>query len=146
MWYDSTMDRVSSWYKQRSQKVVLLLALFLAVAANADTVTIINSLSHDQAMRSSLVAAAQGYAKIQPQDANGTAEQRIGSNLKEIEKLGLPVGWNRDDPRLVPNGFWVWVSKVLGWLLTAVAVSLGAPFWFDLLNKFMAVRSSIQSR
>jgi hypothetical protein len=146
MWYDSTMDRVSSWYKQRSQRIILLLGLFVAVTANADTITIINSLSQDQAMRSSLVAAAQEYAKIQPQDANGTAEQRIGNNLKEIEKLGLPVGWNRDDPRLVPNGYWGWVSKVFGWLLTAVAVSLGAPFWFDLLNKFMAARSSIKPR
>jgi hypothetical protein len=27
-------------------------------------------------------------------------------------------------------------------LLTAVAVSLGAPFWFDVLNKFIAFRSS----
>jgi hypothetical protein len=30
----------------------------------------------------------------------------------------------------------------LGWLITAFAVSLGAPFWFDLLNKFVNVRAS----
>jgi hypothetical protein len=29
-----------------------------------------------------------------------------------------------------------------GWLLTALAVSLGAPFWFDLLNKLMVIRST----
>ncbi|TMC39323.1 MAG: hypothetical protein E6J31_09295, partial [Chloroflexi bacterium] len=29
-----------------------------------------------------------------------------------------------------------------GLLATTFAVSLGAPFWFDLLNKFMAFRSS----
>jgi hypothetical protein len=29
----------------------------------------------------------------------------------------------------------------VGWILTAVAASLGAPFWFDTLNKFMNVRS-----
>ena len=32
--------------------------------------------------------------------------------------------------------------KVLGWLLTAWAISLGAPFWFDLLNRFIQLRSS----
>ncbi len=32
--------------------------------------------------------------------------------------------------------------KLLGWLLTALAVSLGAPFWFDLLNKFIKLRES----
>jgi len=31
---------------------------------------------------------------------------------------------------------------LLGWLLTAIAVSLGAPFWFDLLDKFINIRSS----
>lgn len=36
-----------------------------------------------------------------------------------------------------------WVGqKLLGWILTALAISLGAPFWFDLLNKVMKVRSS----
>jgi hypothetical protein len=29
-----------------------------------------------------------------------------------------------------------------GWLLTIVAASLGAPFWFDLLNKFINIRST----
>jgi hypothetical protein len=32
--------------------------------------------------------------------------------------------------------------KRLGWLLTALAISLGAPFWFDLLNKFVKLRES----
>ncbi len=31
-----------------------------------------------------------------------------------------------------------------GFLLTALAISLGAPFWFDLLNKLMHVRGSVK--
>ena len=38
--------------------------------------------------------------------------------------------------------FW---SNFLGYLLTALAISLGAPFWFDLLNKLIKLRSSIKS-
>jgi hypothetical protein len=33
-------------------------------------------------------------------------------------------------------------THVFGWLLTVIAVSMGAPFWFDTLKLFMAVRSS----
>ena len=33
-----------------------------------------------------------------------------------------------------------------GFLVTAIAVSLGAPFWFDLLNKVMRLRTSIQEK
>jgi hypothetical protein len=31
-----------------------------------------------------------------------------------------------------------------GWFLTAIAMTLGAPFWFDTLNRFMVVRSTIK--
>lgn len=37
-------------------------------------------------------------------------------------------------------------SNFWGYLLTALAISLGAPFWFDLLNKLVKLRSSIQSK
>jgi len=35
------------------------------------------------------------------------------------------------------------VKMIIGWLITALALSLGAPFWFDLLNKLMNLRSSL---
>ena len=39
--------------------------------------------------------------------------------------------------RLLPLHFF-------GFLITAIAVSLGAPFWFDLLNKVMKLRTSVK--
>lgn len=38
--------------------------------------------------------------------------------------------------------FW----SLVGWLLTACAATLGAPFWFDVLSKFMTVRSTFKPR
>jgi len=40
---------------------------------------------------------------------------------------------------------WLWTvvpSHLAGWILTAIAASLGAPYWFDTLNKFMNVRAA----
>ncbi len=34
------------------------------------------------------------------------------------------------------------VFDLVGWVFTAIAASLGAPFWFDTLNKFMNVRAA----
>jgi hypothetical protein len=51
-------------------------------------------------------------------------------NLDALQSL--PIGGSRD------------VSSIAGWLITGFAVSLGAPFWFDLLSKFMNVRSSFK--
>ena len=41
-------------------------------------------------------------------------------------------------------GIWIGLVKLIGWLVTALAISLGAPFWFDLLNKLMKLRTSIK--
>ncbi|MBK7407801.1 MAG: hypothetical protein IPJ40_06805 [Saprospirales bacterium] len=35
-----------------------------------------------------------------------------------------------------------WLHKAFGWLVTAIAISLGAPFWFDMLRKMVNIRSS----
>ncbi len=139
-WYNSTMDRVAGWYKRRVQVIILCLGFFVAVIVNVDTITIGKSLSHSQALRSSLVGVVQEYAKNQPQKPYD--DPRVTAKLDEIRKLGLPIGWNRDEL----DGLTIWhlIIKVIGWSLTAIAISLGAPFWFDLLNKFMVARSTIK--
>ncbi|WP_349316653.1 hypothetical protein [Chitinophaga sp. MM2321] len=38
---------------------------------------------------------------------------------------------------------WSW-RKVFGFMLTAWAIGLGAPFWFDLLNKFVKLRTAVK--
>src|SRR5262249_11224544 len=42
-------------------------------------------------------------------------------------------------------GWWI-IPTILGWGITALAIMLGAPFWFDVLNKFMVVRSTIKPK
>ena len=39
-----------------------------------------------------------------------------------------------------------WLETLTGWLITTLALSLGAPFWFDTLNKFMVVRSTVKPK
>ena len=45
--------------------------------------------------------------------------------------------WNKVNYAFALLGRHFW-----GYLLTAIAISLGAPFWFDLLNKLMKLRTS----
>lgn len=42
------------------------------------------------------------------------------------------------------HAWWFWILKLVGWFITAAAVSLGAPFWFDLLQKIVQIRSSVK--
>jgi hypothetical protein len=145
-WFNSAMDRVSGWYKRWSQVVILVLGLGITVALNVDTIALGDSLSRDPEAVKRLVSAAEEFAKRpRPGDGREVAEpERLRQRLDQVGALSLPIGWKGDDPRTVPREFWDWLRKVGGWLLTAFAVSLGAPFWFDLLNKFMVVRATVK--
>jgi hypothetical protein len=141
-WYNSSMDRVAGWYKRRVQVMIFFLGLGIAIAVNVDTINISSSLSRDKALRDSLVAASQEYAK--KQSSADDPQQRIDKNLDRIRELSVPIGWNTTNPLSLPKTTSGWVAKIMGWLITAVAISLGAPFWFDLLNKFIIVRSTVK--
>jgi hypothetical protein len=62
-WFNDSMDRVSGWYKRKSQIIILCLSLVTAAVANADSVVIVNTLRHNPALRASAVAAAEAYVK-----------------------------------------------------------------------------------
>lgn len=142
-WYDVAMDRVSGWYKRRAQTISLICAIALTVALNADTISIANNLFRDKTLRAGLVAAAQGIAE--QQDVEKKDPQAAVNEMQvELQAIAFPVGWSHEFSRttLADRGLDWWVCKIIGLLITAVAVSLGAPFWFDMLNKFVNMRSS----
>jgi hypothetical protein len=140
------MDRVSGWYKRRVQYIILALAVAVTVVTNADTLAVGNSLWRDQALRSSVVAAAQEFVKDHPEGPHGQTPEELTRHIHQIHELNLPMGWNRDDPRTVPPPDAGWGMKVLGWAITVLAIMLGAPFWFDVLNKIIVVRSTVKPR
>ena len=77
------------------------------------------------------------------------ATEALKDAYAAVDELGLPLGWvnapkDPADPRKVPKGFYDWVLKLFGILLTGFAISQGAPFWFDLLNKFMVIRLTVK--
>jgi len=60
-----------------------------------------------------------------------------------VRELPIPIGWEKTN--LPESCFSLlsceWWMKILGWILTALALSLGAPFWFDMLKKVMSIRN-----
>jgi hypothetical protein len=187
-WFDGSMDAVAGWYKRRTQFVLLGIGIMVAVVVNADTLSIITTLSNDSAVRAAVVRAAEQHIEnsgrpgqssdqqtdIQPGPADQLAKdvrEGVQSAVDQLGSLGLPVGWRRFDEvrdgaalegkspeataqylvanRVLPGQAEIAghvTAHALGWLLTAIAVSFGAPFWFDILNKIMVVRSTVKPR
>lgn len=146
-WFNDAMDRVSGWYKRRTQVWTIVLAAVLTLVANADTIQITRKLWTDPVLRSAVVEEAKARAqKPRPtvsveyenedDPTNPTVTRNEGNQVsdKERQVLGQLIGWHSDWRQT-----WSWLTP-LGWLLTILAISMGAPFWFDMLNKVMNVR------
>ena len=143
-WFDDAMQRVSGWYKRKIQLIILILALGVTVLFNADTFMIANSLFRDDILRNAVVSAVEDAVKKPVEENKETPLTKMKQLQEELEQFSLPVGWSMaaGDFRGIPRGVGSWVTKVFGLLFTAIAVSLGAPFWFDVLNKIVNLRSS----
>lgn len=165
-WFNDAMTRVSGWYKRTSQVIILILALLATGITNADTLQIVKNLTADPALRAAIVAHAQEFAKQQPGSAAHQPEKKPEPNapssagegsgpasvqppaitgdpkdtmtqaIGNLQQLGIPLGWQARPKKEE------WGNKIIGLLLTVFAVSLGAPFWFDILNRVTKIRST----
>ncbi|MEN0006723.1 MAG: hypothetical protein AAF798_21395 [Bacteroidota bacterium] len=150
-WYDDIMDRASGWFKRYTQKILLLVGLFIAVLFNADTLTIYDRLESNPVLLQQVVDMAQSYVADDsnapiPLDQNKDFEQayaELGELLNnELSLVHSPLGLGWEQVNFEEMNFWDWLYKVVGWLTTALAISMGAPFWFDLLKKIVNLRGS----
>jgi hypothetical protein len=141
--FDDVMERASGWYKRRVQTILFVIAVVVTCALNADTFAIGDRLAKDDAVRAAVVAQAQKQtsATTCPVEDNGGTEPeaRAADCVEQIEELGIPMGWTAET---TPDNFEEGLAKFAGLLLTALALSLGAPFWFDLLNKVSNLRAA----
>jgi hypothetical protein len=142
--FDETMDRASGWYKRRVQLILFALALGLTCVMNADTLAIGQRLWKDDALRAAVVAQANnvvrsGSAECAQTSAGETKADAAAKCVDAVNEFGLPLGWSHTTS---PHSFWSALGKILGLLVTAFALALGAPFWFDLISKVSRVRGS----
>lgn len=165
-WYNSAMDRISGMYKRSTQWIILGIGLFVAVGLNINTIAVTEYLYRNDAARDVIVAAAEAAA-ADPEFPNRPYTQA----QEELGVLQLPIGWSNvefiwsdvkfswlwkdwtvvrerngvQEVVTVERGWWTYVlSPLFGWFLTAMAATLGAPFWFDVLNKVMVIRSTVK--
>jgi len=153
-WYDDTMDRVSGWYKRYVQRIILVITIVLVAFLNVDTINIAQVLWRLPTERAAVAAAAAKQA-----GSGSSASQNADEVVRSISALKLPLGWTpphittvspagaktvvvSTDPQHVPLGAASWLIKLLGLLITVLALSLGAPFWFDALTKLGSLRQA----
>ena len=166
VWFDRSMDRASGVYKRNAKGVAFLIGCVIAYAANADTLHIIGRLSKDTPVRNAITQNAAQVASDPNNCRNSDSQdqstgQRSRLNCirdqvnKSLDPLILPIGRSSENLQqqekegegwqIKANGWQLSFSplrRLIGWIISGLAISMGAPFWFELLGKIMNVRNT----
>ncbi|MFI5206151.1 MAG: hypothetical protein ACHQVK_04380, partial [Candidatus Paceibacterales bacterium] len=167
-WFDSSMQRITGTLKTRySRPATFVVAVIVTVFLNADSISLAKYLYNNPEARAKI--AMQAYdatqdtaliTQIQQINTNGDTSKSdmsaaefknaIVKKITEADKAKqgladvMPLTWKAgelNDEKGKLSGLLLF-SKITGLLATILAIMMGAPFWFDVLNKISNLRST----
>ena len=168
-WYNSSMDRLTDALKKKySRPATLLVAIIVTVCLNADSIALAKYLYSNPEARTKIAMQAYSAADdsalikqvqqinlanadtshnaMSAQEIKNSITQKIADIDKAKKGLSdvMPLTWKAGELN-GPGGkisLRLLFSKITGLLATILAIMMGAPFWFDLLNKISNLRST----
>lgn len=104
-------------------------------------------------LNGAIAAPTSSPGAASPSSTSAPSLKSLVTNVQtafgDIQSLRLPIGWD------VTQRSYFWdedgahlnriMTGIIGWFLTALAASLGAPFWFDTLQRFVNIRANGRS-
>ena len=120
-WFDNAMQRVSGNYKRQQLLISFLLSLLLAILFNIDSISLFRALWQQPQLAAHITGAP------------GMLDE---ATLRQL--WALPIGWTSFPP-VLNSAF---ALQAAGWFVTAATTLFGAPFWFDLLQRAVQLRST----
>jgi hypothetical protein len=160
-WFIENMDQVSAVYRARMRVINFAVATVVALAFGADSVAIVRGLVASSAIRAIVSAEAplvvasrmplDGASSLTPVqvgqdkrvDSTFATTVRVVDSLlrprllfgileRSRKRLGADPNSGHDASPIL--------SEAAGTLVTILAISFGAPFWFDVLSRFVNIR------
>ena len=148
-WFDQTMDRTSQRFTASTRLVTFAGAFLVAFGLQVDTPALVNRFSADDALREAFVEEAQAlyrdHKELQQAEQQGralpapTSSDEVGRKYRAflatngVITLPSTAGWRAGFAN----------TSLFGMLITALLLSLGAPFWYGALGKLLQLRSAL---
>lgn len=142
-WFKAINDHQTGVYTRWTFLRLIVIGFLFAATMDLDTVHITATLwSHPE--QTEAVAKALKDANLSTGDLDKlTADQKtkiqdaVAQAYKQLRDIAPPdYAWQH-----VPETAQGWWAKLLGWLLTALATSLGAQFWFNIMSEALKLRA-----
>ena len=168
-WFDTSMQRVGGSFKSRYMRPwTFVVAALAAILLNADSMSIAKYLYSNpdarvklasQAMNDVKDSSLQHYLDDLKKSTDFTRNDSVKASLEQIQtniservndvKMAkqsledvIPLGWDTNNWHKTTASAGSFLLKLLGLVLTVFAIMMGAPFWFDTLNKISNLRGT----
>ncbi|MEP7170457.1 MAG: hypothetical protein ABI855_13895 [Bacteroidota bacterium] len=168
-WYDEYMKVVASWYKRKIIRRSQVVGIVVAILFNVNSIQLVKDLYKDKVLRDRVVATAIEYQKEYAENTANNGADTISVNhdlkqdmntikdaYKKANSLDLPIGWEFQSDagwqtifKELMHDVWQKVKHPvswLGWLITGFAIAYGSDYWFNILSKFINIRSTLKPK
>ncbi len=136
-YFTGVMEQAGATFRANARSFVIMLSVFLTLLLGTDSIQLARTLWSNSSVRA--LAVAQAELVVQQDDA----EARMDDLLQELLDLNIiRIGWWQTELPAPGSTLAEWgsfaVLKIVGLGLTAIAVSQGSSFWYDLLKKIVS--------
>jgi hypothetical protein len=148
-WFDQSMDRTSQRFTASTRAITFAGAFVVAFGLQVDTLSLANRFAADDNLRQAFVNQAVALDKTAQSSGQqaavaippaGNAAAQYQSFLAQNGIIQLP-GANFAEWKRGFEGV-----NYFGLLITALLLSLGAPFWYGVLGNLLQLRSVLAAK
>ena len=168
-WLAFTQRAFQELYQRRMKLWSFIVSAIVVVMLNANLLEVYREFSTNKPVRDAAVAMAEKFVAM-PRDSilvkekigvkdtayvvskpDSLVVKQIQKSLSDVQQIAASKTFQvfRWTPASFAQFFsarWyvIWPTALLGWLAMTLLVSLGAPFWYDLLKALMGIKDYLK--
>lgn len=158
-WFDSYMLTVTEVYKNYVRVWIFAISFFIAFTMNIDSLVLIEYFFENKEKREIMVSFAEKAGKddyavndsLKGEERAEAIKKARNKVMEDFNAFDLPYGWKDKsikktltfEKEILNNPKkGTPFRKFIGLLITTVSLTLGAPFWYQLMLNLLALRKS----
>ncbi|MGC4053834.1 MAG: hypothetical protein QM757_32265 [Paludibaculum sp.] len=151
-WFETAMGRTAQRFRMHMRIWTILFSIVICLALHLDSLRLYTQLSSDAELRAGLVAASSTLsAKAQQPAQTGDDKAALESLAQQAREIKASLDATRLN--LIPSPYpspWYATYEgrrhLLGVLFTIALLSLGAPFWYNVLKSFSSLKPLLANK
>jgi hypothetical protein len=137
-WFGGLMDQAAQAFKAQARRWVIFVSILLTVILGVDSIELARRYWNDAAI--SATANAQASLILASSQDENLQNAQSDALLRQLDEMNaLDFEWYFK-PADAPPSWLVW--KILGLVISAVAVSQGSSFWYDMIRQLKGEHKS----